>query len=74
MELWKRLWPALNVGETGGDFYFAKDWLSHRNFQNNNNFSRFSTGNRDARARKLSPAIGPSDHLFSLKVPRLLVL
>ena len=30
-----------------------KDWLGHKNIQNTTNYSKFSTGTRDARARKM---------------------
>ena len=39
--------------KAGEDVYFAKDWLGHKNIQNTTIYSRFSTGTRDARARKM---------------------
>lgn len=42
--------------DAGEDFYFAKDWLGHKNIQNTTIYSKFSTGTRDARARKMFPS------------------
>lgn len=42
-----------HILDAGEDIYFAKDWLRHKNIQNTTIYSRFSTGTRDARARKL---------------------
>ncbi len=42
-----------HILDAGEDIYFAKDWLGHKNIQNTTIYARFSTGTRDARARKL---------------------
>ena len=42
-----------HILDAGEDIYFAKDWLGHRNVQNTTIYSRFTTGTRDAGARKL---------------------
>ncbi len=42
-----------HIPDAGEDIYFAKDWLSHKNIQNTTIYSKFSTGTRDARARKM---------------------
>jgi len=42
-----------HILDAGEDIYFAKDWLGHKNIQNTTIYSKFSTGTRDARARKL---------------------
>ncbi len=42
-----------HILDAGEDIYFAKDWLGHKNIQNTVVYSRFSTGTRDARARKM---------------------
>ena len=42
-----------HILDAGEDIYFAKDWLGHKNIQNTTIYSRFSTGTRDARARKM---------------------
>jgi integrase len=42
-----------HILDAGEDIYFAKDWVGHKNIQNTNIYSRFSTATRDARARKL---------------------
>ncbi len=39
----------------GADIYFAKDWLGHKNIQNTTIYSKFSTGTREARARRMFP-------------------
>ncbi len=42
-----------HILDAGEDVYFAKDWLGHKNIQNTTIYSKFSTGTRDARARKM---------------------
>ena len=42
-----------HILDAGEDVYFAKDWLRHKNIQNTTIYSKFSTGTRDARARKM---------------------
>ena len=42
-----------HILDAGEDIYFAKDWLGHKNIQNTTIYSKFSTGTRDARARKM---------------------
>ena len=42
-----------HILDAGEDIYFAKDWLGHKNIQNTTIYARFSTGTRDARARKM---------------------
>ncbi len=42
-----------HILDAGGDIYFAKDWLGHKNIQNTTIYFRFSTGTRDARARQM---------------------
>ena len=44
---------ATHILDAGEDIYFAKDWLGHKNIQNTIIYARFSTGTRDARARKM---------------------
>ena len=42
-----------HILDAGEDVYFAKDWLGHKNIQSTIIYSKFSTGTRDARARKM---------------------
>ena len=42
-----------HILDAGEDIYFAKDWVGHKNIQNTTIYARFSTGTRDARARKM---------------------
>lgn len=42
-----------HILDAGEDIYFTKDWVGHKNIQNTTIYARFSTGTRDARARKL---------------------
>ena len=42
-----------HILDAGEDIYFAKDWLGHKNIQNTIIYDQFSTGTRDARARKM---------------------
>ena len=45
-----------HILDAGEDIYFAKDWLGHKNIQNTIIYSKFSSGTRDARARKMFPS------------------
>ena len=55
----KQLFHALkhsigtHILDAGEDIDFAKDWLGHKNIQNTTIYSRYSTGTRDTRARKM---------------------
>jgi len=44
---------ATHILDAGEDAAFARDWLGHKNIQNTMIYARFSTGTREARARKL---------------------
>jgi len=44
---------STHILDAGEDIYFAKYWLGHKNIQNTTIYSKFSTGTRDARARKM---------------------
>jgi len=44
---------ATHILDAGEDVYFVKDWLGHKNINSTTIYSKFTTGTRDARARKM---------------------